>query len=159
LLELQARFFRLGLPAVSAFRQLARAERVNELNGFLLADAQTSTAPLSVSELLQRAEQVVEREDYSKDPANHIQLLLSLADEYSNIGNIAKQRQFAEEAYRLSRGLSDASIRGRSACALGDALVDQAGKDNARAEALARSKGCANCRKRPNLYSIASSAF
>lgn len=121
-----------------AFHQLARAERVNELNWFLLSDAQASAAPVSVAELLQRAEQIVEREDYSKDPANHVELLLSLADQYSNASNSAKQRQFSDEAYQLSRRLSDVSVRARAACALGSSLVDEAGKENARAEALVR---------------------
>jgi serine/threonine-protein kinase len=119
-----------------AFRQLTRAERVNELNWFLLSDAEASGAPVSVSDLLQRAEQIVEREDYSKDPANHVELLLSLADQYWNAGNYVKHRQFADEAYQLSGRLNDVSLRARAACELGSALVDQAGKDNARAEAL-----------------------
>jgi len=119
-----------------AFRQLARAERMNNFNQFLLTDARASNTPLTVDELLNRAQQIVEHENYSDDPANHVELLISIAEQYSNRNESATQRRLLQEAYEISRRLQNPSTRANAACALGDALVDEAGKDNARAEAL-----------------------
>jgi eukaryotic-like serine/threonine-protein kinase len=52
-----------------AYRQLDRAEHINQLNHFLLTDGVPSGKRISVDGLLERAERIVERENYEKNPA------------------------------------------------------------------------------------------
>ncbi len=117
-----------------ARRQLARAERVNELNQFLLSDASASGERFSVTELLDRARDIVERENYSNDPENHVELLISIGRQYTEIDRDPKALPLLQEAYQMSRGLADPSIRARAACALADFVVNP--KDNSRAASL-----------------------
>jgi serine/threonine protein kinase len=114
-----------------ARRQLARAERVNELNQFLLSDASASDERFTVAELLERAQGIIEHEDYSRDPANHVELLISIGNQFSHS---PKALSMIQEAYRLSRGLDDHSIRARAACALAGEVIDP--KNNERAKSL-----------------------
>lgn len=114
-----------------ARRQLARAERVNELNQFLLSDASGSDERFTVAELLERAERIVEKEDYSSDPANHAELLISIGTQSRHSSQALSMIQ---KAYELSRRLNDSSIRARASCALADQVTNP--KDNARAESL-----------------------
>jgi eukaryotic-like serine/threonine-protein kinase len=113
-----------------ARRQLARAERVNELNQFLLSDASDSDRRFTVAELLERAEEIVEHENYSSDPANHAELLISIGIQ----SRTPRSLSLLQEAYRLSRGLKDHSIRARAACALAAQVENP--KNNERAESL-----------------------
>ena len=114
-----------------ARHQLARVERINELNQFLLSDASASDQPFTVPELLERARQVVETENYSSDPANHAEMLMAIGTQYPDP---PKASPLLEKAYQLSRGLHDPSIRSRAACASAAAIFDQ--KEHARAESL-----------------------
>ena len=116
-----------------ALGQLSRAEATNDLNEFLLSDAAPSGKPFTVNDLLERAEHIVERQQDKKDP-QRIETLISLGRQYNVLDEQAKSRQLLGEAYELSRGLSDHSIRARASCALGAALA-LAG-EHARAEAL-----------------------
>jgi eukaryotic-like serine/threonine-protein kinase len=117
-----------------AFRQLARAERINNLNQFLLTDAGPSDHPLTVKELLERAEHIVEREDYTGDPASHVELLISIGTIYSDKGDNKEAVRLLEQAYRLSRTIPDPSVRGRAPCALAAPLAEDG--QFARAESL-----------------------
>lgn len=114
-----------------ARRQLARAERINQLNQFLLSDVGAAGERLTVTELLDRAREIVERENYANDPANHVELLISIGTQYSRD---PKALPLLQEAYQLSRGLADPSLRAKASCALGDLIANP--KDNARAESL-----------------------
>jgi serine/threonine-protein kinase len=116
-----------------ALGQLSRAEATNDLNEFLLSDAAPSGKPFTVNDLLERAEHIVERQQDKQDP-QRIETLISLGRQYNVLDEQAKSRQLLGEAYELSRGLSDRSIRARASCALGAALA-LAG-EHARAEAL-----------------------
>lgn len=104
-----------------AYRQLSRAEAVNELNNFLLSDAAPSGKPFTVNDLLGRAEHIIERQHGVGD-ANHVELLVSIGRQYASEDEDAKSRRVLEEAYRLSRGLSDHSTRSQASCALADVL-------------------------------------
>ena len=116
-----------------AFRQLSRAETISDLENFLLADAAPSGKPFTVNDLLGRAEHIVARED---DPNgdNRVELLISIGRQYWGQDNDEKSRTVLEQAYQLSRGLSDPSIRSRASCALATAIARTS--DPARAEAL-----------------------
>jgi serine/threonine-protein kinase len=115
-----------------AYRQLSRAEAVNELNNFLLSDAAPRGKPFTVDDLLERAEHIVERQ-YT-DAANRLELLISIGRQYSTQDETTKARRVLDEAYRLSRGLSDHSTRSKASCALADVL--SVGGELPRAESL-----------------------
>jgi serine/threonine-protein kinase len=115
-----------------AFRQLSRAEEINDLNSFLLSDAAPSGKPFTVNELLGRAVHLVEQQ-HGNDPSR-VQLLISIGQQYSSQDEDAKSRPVLEEAYQLSRSLSDRSTRAQASCALGLALAQA--DDPKRAESL-----------------------
>jgi serine/threonine-protein kinase len=115
-----------------AFRQLSRAEAMNDLNRFLLSDAAPSGKPFTVNELLGRAEQIVERQ--RGDNASRVDLLVAIGRQYASLDEDAKARRLLEEAYQLSRGLSEPSPRAQASCALGSAVAR--GSDRQRAEVL-----------------------
>lgn len=117
-----------------AFRQLARAERINDLNQFLLNDAGPSNTPLKVSDLLERAGHIVERENYANDPANHVELLISIGTIYIAKNENEKGLRLLQEAYQLSRKLQEPSARAKAACGLAEALSNQ--QDYVRAKSL-----------------------
>jgi serine/threonine protein kinase len=115
-----------------AFGQLARAEAVNDLNSFVLSDAAPSGKPFTVNELLGRAEQIVEHQRV--DNVSRVALLVAIGRQYHQQDEDAKARQVLEEAYQMSRGLSEPSPRAQASCALGSAVAK--GDDRQRAEAL-----------------------
>lgn len=115
-----------------AFRQLSRAESINDLNSFLLSDAAPSGKPFTVNDLLERAEHVVERQQ--GNDVGRVELLISIGRQYTVQDEYAKARLLLDEAHRLSRSLSDRSTRSRSSCALAQTL--SRGDDLPRGEAL-----------------------
>jgi serine/threonine protein kinase/tetratricopeptide (TPR) repeat protein len=115
-----------------AFQQLKRSQEHDELLNFLLSDAAPRKA-LSISDLLARAAQVVEKR-HSADTLRRADLLMWIGENYSSEDQIAQGRVLVEQAYQVSRGLSDPSIRARASCALADCLSQ--GDDLPRAEAL-----------------------
>jgi len=105
-----------------AFRQLARAERASDLNELLLSDVAPMGKPLTANQLLEREEQIVERE-HNPDPSNHVELLLSLGDQYSGADENERALHVLSEAYRLSRSLNDPLVRARASCVLAGAML------------------------------------
>jgi len=116
-----------------AFRQLSRAEAINDLDNFLLTDAAPSGKPFTVNELLGRAERLVERQHDLND-VNRIELLVSIGRKYSSQDEDAKAHRVLEEAYNLSRRVTERSTRAQASCALGTTIAHQG--DLKRAEAL-----------------------
>jgi serine/threonine-protein kinase len=116
-----------------AFRQLLRAEAVNEFNEFLLSDAAPTGKPFTVDELLTRAESVIQRQPGTGD-TNRVELLVSIGDQYSTQDDDAKARRVLEQAYGLSRSTTNHSTRAQASCALAGALARDG--DLARAETL-----------------------
>ncbi|HEY7302896.1 MAG TPA: serine/threonine-protein kinase [Bryobacteraceae bacterium] len=116
-----------------ALHQLLRREAVNEFNEFLLSDAAPSGKPLTIDELLGRAERVLARQHLT-DETNRVELLVSIGDQYSTQDDDAKARHVLEEAYKLSRTLPGQSIRAQASCALAGALARDG--ELTRAEAL-----------------------
>jgi serine/threonine-protein kinase len=105
-----------------AIRQLARAERIADLNELLLTDAAPMGHPVTVDQLLELEERIVKRERYD-DAANHVELLLSIGKQYSGEDENAKALAILEEGYRLSRGLKEQYIRAKASCVLSSALA------------------------------------
>ena len=116
-----------------AWRQLARAEAVNDLNSFVLSDAAPSGKPFTVNELLARAEAIATRQN-NQDPATRINLLVSIGRQYYSQDEDAKARRVLEQAYTLSSAVADQGLRSTTACALASSLA-RAG-DQQRANAL-----------------------
>jgi len=116
-----------------ALHQLSRAEAINEFNQFLLSDAAPSGKPFTVNELLGRAENILARQR-TADDTNRVELLVAIGDQYSTQDEDAKARRILEEAYKLSRGLSENSTRAKASCALAGALARDG--ELPRAEAL-----------------------
>jgi len=115
-----------------AFRQLSRAEAVNDLNNFLLSDAAPSGKPFTVNELLGRAEHIIERQ--RGEDTTRVQLLIAIGRQYATQDEQAKARRLLEQAYQLSRGLPDRSTRSEASCALSNVLAEAG--ELPRAEAL-----------------------
>ena len=104
-----------------AFRQLSRAEAINDLNSFLLSDAAPSGKPFTVDDLLARAEHIVERQP--GEDTIRVELLIAIGRQYTVQDEYAKARRLLEEAYRLSRALPERSTRAMASCALADRSV------------------------------------
>ena len=115
-----------------AFHQMARAESINDLDNFLLADAAPSGKPLTLNELLGRAEHIVERQ-HNSSLVTRADLFASVGRKYVGQDEDGKARHLLEKAYQISRGLPDPSSRAQASCALGSAL---ARSDLPRAERL-----------------------
>jgi len=105
-----------------SLKQVERSEVLNEFHQFLLSDAAPSGKSLTVNELLRRAEQIVERQHAGHD-ANRVQLMISIGRQYLEQDEQASGRRVLEQAYTLSRGLPDMSVRAAAACTLAGALA------------------------------------
>jgi eukaryotic-like serine/threonine-protein kinase len=128
---LQARTARIQRDL--ALRQLARAERMTDLNELLLSNSAPVGKPLAVDQLLEREERVIEHER-NPDTANHVELQLSLGNQYSSEDENDNALRVLNAAYRISRDLKDPSIRAKASCVLAGAMVPVG--DLSRAEAL-----------------------
>jgi eukaryotic-like serine/threonine-protein kinase len=115
-----------------AFQQLKRSQEHDELMNYLLFEAAPRKAT-SVNDLLARAAQVIEK-SHSADPARRADLLMWIGDNYSSEDQTAQARVLVENAYQVSRSLSDVSIRARASCFMADSLSQDV--DLMRAEAL-----------------------
>jgi eukaryotic-like serine/threonine-protein kinase len=116
-----------------ALRQLARAERMTDLNELLLSNAAPMGKPLAVDQLLEREERVIEHER-NPDAANHVELQLSLGNQYSSEDENGNALRVLNAAYRVSRDLKEPSIRAKASCVLAGAMVPVG--ELSRAEAL-----------------------
>jgi eukaryotic-like serine/threonine-protein kinase len=105
-----------------ALQQVERSEVLNEFHQFLLSDAAPSGNPLKVNELLGRAEQIVKRQHAGND-SNRLQLMISIGRQYLEQDEQASARRVLEEAYNLSRGLTDLSLRSAASCTFAAALA------------------------------------
>jgi serine/threonine protein kinase/tetratricopeptide (TPR) repeat protein len=111
-----------GIQRDLALRQLARAERMTDLNELLLSNAAPMGKPLAVDQLLEREERVIEHER-NPDAANHVELQLSLGNQYSSEDENDNALRVLNAAYRVSRDLKEPSIRAKASCVLAGAMV------------------------------------
>jgi tetratricopeptide (TPR) repeat protein len=112
--------------------QLGRAEAINDLNYYVVNDAGPAGQPVTVAGLLARAEHVLERQQLND--ANRVALLASIGWEYEAQGYHDSGLRILEQAYGLSRQVSDPSARARASCALANALAN--GSSSPRSNAL-----------------------
>jgi serine/threonine-protein kinase len=118
-----------------ALQQLSRVDAVNDLNSFLLSDAVPAGTPLTVGELLARAEDVVGRQ-HGDSEANRIAMLVAIGNQYKFLDRDDKAREVLGRAYEASRRTTNASVRAEAACAYAQAIA--AGGDTTRGEAMLR---------------------
>ena len=104
-----------------ARRQLARAESLNELMGYVLTDAAPAGKPFTVNELLGRAAHVLERQ--RTNDADRAALLTSIGRQYDTQDEDNAALRYLGDAYQISRGVTDPSVRARAACAFASTLA------------------------------------
>lgn len=95
-----------------ALRQLSRAEAIYDLNEFIFTDRRVP------QETLDHAEQMFTH-DQELSVENRIEILLALGGNGSHEHGDTRTHRTYEEAYQLSRGVTDPSTRAKAACALG----------------------------------------
>lgn len=115
-----------------ARRQLARAESLNDLMNYVLTDAAPAGKPFTVNELLGRAAHVLERQRANE--ADRAALLTSIGRQYDTQDEDNAALKYLGDAYQISRGVADPSVRGRAACAFAGTLALH--DNSARPEAL-----------------------
>jgi serine/threonine-protein kinase len=115
-----------------AYAQLGRAAAINDLNYYVINDAGAAGQPITTRALLARAEHVLERQRLND--ANRVVLLTSIGWEYEAQGDLVSGMRILNQAYTLSRKLSEPSARAQAACALANAVANE--NSSPRSEAL-----------------------
>ena len=116
-----------------AFRQLLRSHEHDAFLEFLLSDAAPSGKPFTANDLLARGERIMEHQ-HSADPSRRADLMIWIGGDYLAQDQNASALRLLEQAYTLTRSLSDPSVRAAASCGLAEALsVDV---DLPRAESL-----------------------
>ena len=114
-----------------AFRELVRTEQHDDFLDFLLSDAAPSGKPFTITDLLGRAKNMVEKE---KPSLEQIELMDWIGKDYNSHGQHAQARPILERAYQLSRQYTDPAVRASAACVLANELSRN--EDLPRSEAL-----------------------
>ncbi len=104
-----------------AFRQLDRAESINDFNQFILSDISASGRPFTAKELLERAEHTLEKEHGAN--SSRVELMASIGMQYTALEEDDQGRRILEQAYKLSRGVSEPVTRAIASCYLAGTLT------------------------------------
>jgi serine/threonine-protein kinase len=126
-----------------ALAQLLRAQSMNEFTSFLLGEAIPSSKPLSMRELLARAEELVQKR-FAGDQALSVDLLVNIGEIYNDHSDDENATRAIKRAYEASRSLEDPAVRAGAACAWASILNlsgDRAGSEKVIDEALASLPG------------------
>lgn len=105
-----------------ALRQMEQTEALDEFHQFLLSDAAPSGKPFTVNALLEQAERIVKRQHAADDP-DRVELLISIGRQYVEQDRETSANRVLEEAYKLSRDLTDRSARAEASCAWASSLA------------------------------------
>ena len=116
-----------------AVHELARAEAVNDLDNFVLADAAPGGKAFTVNDLLADAEHIVRRQ--RSDDVNRVGMLVQIGLRYLHGDEQTRAHAVLQEAYTQSLQLPDPAVRARAACTFASALSGEAGGQT-RADAL-----------------------
>ena len=98
-----------------ALQQLTRSRDVNEFTAFLLGEAVPAGKPVTMRELLGRAEKLVDKR-FGNDEAIEIELLVELGDIYNALEETDNATRTMRRAYDASLRLTDPSVRANAAC-------------------------------------------
>jgi tetratricopeptide (TPR) repeat protein len=104
-----------------ALAQLGRAEGTNEFTSFLIGEAVPDGKAVTMVELLDRAERLVDRR-FASDPALRVELLSQIGGIYALQQQADRARRVTERAHQASLGVADPSVRAAAACARAQAL-------------------------------------
>ncbi|MBE2214302.1 MAG: protein kinase [Opitutaceae bacterium] len=105
-----------------ALVELSRAEAINDLNAFLLKEAAPGGQPITLGELLARAEAVVDHE-LADTEENRVEMLVTIGSYYSNLEMQGKAIEVLERAYARALALPDGSLRPYAGATLAKALA------------------------------------
>jgi serine/threonine-protein kinase len=98
-----------------ALQQLTRSRDVNEFTAFLLGEAVPAGKPVTMHELLGRAERLVDKR-FGNDEAIEVELLVELGDIYNALEETDNATRTMRRAYDASLRLTDPSVRANAAC-------------------------------------------
>jgi eukaryotic-like serine/threonine-protein kinase len=115
-----------------ALEELSRAEITNDLSGFLISEANPDGQPMSKSDLLARAEAMIDGR-FADNPALQAHMLVLLSSRYYEISDYPPWQRVLQRAYELARRTSDPRLRAVAACELAMAVTDE---EPERAQAL-----------------------
>jgi eukaryotic-like serine/threonine-protein kinase len=101
-----------------AREQHARAQLTNEFTSFILTDVGSPTQPITMTDLLARAEVMLERQA-SMAGAPHGPALYELATVYFSLGQQDKLTQLLERAVTIAHTQGDSDLLAASQCTLG----------------------------------------
>jgi eukaryotic-like serine/threonine-protein kinase len=99
-------------------KELKKSQALNELNVYLLNDASPANKPLTIGEMMGRAERVVERQ-YKDNPELYVSMMLTIGHEYQAMGQHAKAKAILSDAYARARLVPDKVLRARAGCVWG----------------------------------------
>jgi eukaryotic-like serine/threonine-protein kinase len=116
-----------------ALVELSRAEAINDLNAFLLKEAAPAGAPITLGELLARAEAVVDHE-LADTEENRVDMLVTIGSYYLNLEMRGRALDVLERAYARALALPDGSLVAYAGATLAKALAN--GGEFARAESI-----------------------
>ena len=100
----------------AAIAQLDRAGSINEFTGYLLGEAFPGGEPVSVRDILARAEKLAENRATS-DVTLAVDLLVSIGDIYVVRDETDNAKRTLKRAYELSQSLDDPTTRAKATCA------------------------------------------
>lgn len=92
-----------------------RADVRNEFMEFLLSEGSKAGAPISVTQLLGRGEQAVEKQ-YGSNPVATVELQMSIGALYGSIGEIEKAHSMLERAHASAKQSGTKELQARAAC-------------------------------------------
>ncbi|HEY1251791.1 MAG TPA: protein kinase, partial [Thermoanaerobaculia bacterium] len=98
-----------------ALQELTRSRDVNEFTAFLLGEAVPAGKPVTMHELLGRAERLVDKR-FGNDQAIEVELLVELGDIYNALEETDNATRTMRRAYDASLRLTDPSVRANAAC-------------------------------------------
>ncbi len=97
-----------------ALAQLARAESINEFTAYLLGQM-PSGQPVRVSEILTRAEHLVEKR-FARDPTPAVDLQVTIGGIYAIREDADSARRLLKRAYETSQSITDPATRAKATC-------------------------------------------
>lgn len=105
-----------------ALSQLARNEFINDLNMFLLADGAPLRTPMSIKELLTKAEQVIDRQQPGEDDSR-LEMLTAIGCQFMLQGAIGDALRVLAKAQALASASAEPGLLARSKCMFASALA------------------------------------
>jgi serine/threonine protein kinase len=117
--------------------QLARATAVKDFLGFLMSASTPAGRPYSVSGLLERGENVIDRE-FAADPPLRAEMLVAIAQPYVNAERFEEAGRILERAAAIAAEARDPVLRARALCPLAIVKLATEGKTAESQEMISR---------------------